>query len=339
MFITTYHLLSGYVSLKVRTQASRAVRQLLALVPATARVLRDGREQEVPFEEIRRGDLVRIRPGESIPVDGEVVEGDSGVDESLVTGEPIPEDKQPGGEVIGGSINQTGTLLVRAQAQEARWRGSVSRDGLRSYLWVSALAKINGEAFGRRRGNEYRYDAALGLRPWIPSWASPAPLLVLESLDPGVLSRVYLGTMRVPDASTAPSAGLRIGVLAAQAGVSPDALRFYERQGLLKPPQRSAAGYRLYEAAALDRVIFIKRAQALGLTLSEVREILRVADRGTAPCEHVRQTLARRLAEVDARISELEALRATLRRALARSRRLPLARSCICEIIESDTSQ
>ena len=128
-------------------------------------------------------------------------------------------------------------------------------------------------------------------------------------------------------------------MLAALAGVSPDALRFYERQGLLKPPQRSVAGYRLYEAQALDRVIFIKRAQALGLTLSEVREILRVADRGTAPCEHVRQTLARRLAEVDARISELQALRATLRRALARSRRLPLARSCICEIIESDTSQ
>lgn len=128
-------------------------------------------------------------------------------------------------------------------------------------------------------------------------------------------------------------------MLAAQAGVSPDTLRFYERQGLLAPPKRSAAGYRLYEPQALDRVVFIKRAQALGLALSEVREILRVADRGTAPCEHVRRTLARRLAEVDARISELMALRATLQRALARSRRLPLARSCICEIIESDPSQ
>jgi DNA-binding transcriptional MerR regulator len=145
--------------------------------------------------------------------------------------------------------------------------------------------------------------------------------------------------MRVPSASATRSAGLRIGVLAAQAGVSPDTLRFYERQGLLPPPQRSAAGYRLYQAQALDRVAFIKRAQALGLTLSEVREILRVADRGTPPCEHVRQILARRLAEVDARIGELEALRATLRQALARSRRLPLARSCICEIIEADPSQ
>ncbi|MBI2939467.1 MAG: cation-translocating P-type ATPase, partial [Chloroflexi bacterium] len=113
VFITTYHLLSGYVSLLVRTRASQAVRKLLALVPSTARVVRDGREEEVPIEQVRLGDLVRVRPGESIPVDGEVVEGASGVDESLVTGESIPEEKTPGDPVIGGSINQTGALLVR----------------------------------------------------------------------------------------------------------------------------------------------------------------------------------------------------------------------------------
>ncbi|MDP9350315.1 MAG: HAD-IC family P-type ATPase, partial [Chloroflexota bacterium] len=113
VFITTYHLLSGYVSLRVRTRSSQAVRKLLALVPPTARVVRDGREEEVPVEQVQPGDLVRIRPGESIPVDGEVVEGASGVDQSLVTGESIPEEKEPGDEVIGGSINQTGTLLVR----------------------------------------------------------------------------------------------------------------------------------------------------------------------------------------------------------------------------------
>jgi Cu+-exporting ATPase len=113
VFVTTYHLLSGYVSLLVRTRASQAVRKLLALVPPTARVVRDGREEEVPIEQVQIGDLVRVRPGESIPVDGEVVEGASGVDESLVTGESIPEEKAPGDEVIGGSVNQTGTLLVR----------------------------------------------------------------------------------------------------------------------------------------------------------------------------------------------------------------------------------
>lgn len=113
VFITTYHLLSGYVSLLVRTRASQAVRKLLALVPPTARVVRDGREEDVPIDQVRPGDLVRVRPGESIPVDGEVADGASGVNQSLVTGESLPVEKEPGDEVIGGSVNQTGTLLVR----------------------------------------------------------------------------------------------------------------------------------------------------------------------------------------------------------------------------------
>jgi cation transport ATPase len=75
VFVTTYHLLSGYVSLRVRTRASQAVRKLLALVPPTARVVREGREQEVPLEQVQPGDQVRVRPGESIPVDGKVLEG------------------------------------------------------------------------------------------------------------------------------------------------------------------------------------------------------------------------------------------------------------------------
>lgn len=118
VFITTYHLLSEYVSLRVRTRSSQAVRKLLELVPSTARVVRDGREEEVPVGEVRPGELVRVRPGESIPVDGEVAEGSSGVDQSLVTGESMPEEKNPGDEVIGGSVNQGGTLLVRVTKVE-----------------------------------------------------------------------------------------------------------------------------------------------------------------------------------------------------------------------------
>lgn len=113
VFITTYHLLSGYVSLAVRTRSSQAVRKLLALVPPMARVVRQGREEEVPIDEVTVGDLVRVRPGEAIPVDGEVVDGASGVDQSLVTGESLPTEKVVGDPVIGGSLNQTGTLLVR----------------------------------------------------------------------------------------------------------------------------------------------------------------------------------------------------------------------------------
>lgn len=112
-FVTTYHLLSDYASKVVRTRSSQAIRKLLDLQPETARVVRDGKEQEVPIDDVRVGDLVRVRPGESIPVDGEITEGASAVDQSLVTGESIPEEKVRGDEVIGGSVNQTGTLLVR----------------------------------------------------------------------------------------------------------------------------------------------------------------------------------------------------------------------------------
>jgi len=113
VFITTYHILSGYASLSVRTRASQAVRKLMELQPHTARIIRDRREEEVPIQQVQRGDLVRVRPGEAMPVDGEVVEGASAVDESLVTGEPIPKEKVPGDEVIGGSVNQSGTLVIR----------------------------------------------------------------------------------------------------------------------------------------------------------------------------------------------------------------------------------
>lgn len=113
VFVTAYHILSQYTSLFVRTRSSQAVRKLLSLQPATARVIRDGKEVEIPIEEVRAGDLVRVRPGSQIPVDGVVAEGTSAVNESLVTGEPLPKDKTEGDEVIGGSVNQTGSLVVR----------------------------------------------------------------------------------------------------------------------------------------------------------------------------------------------------------------------------------
>ncbi len=112
VFLTAYHLLSGFVSLKVRTKASQSVRKLLDMQPPTARVVRDGAEEEIDIEAVVVGDVVRIRPGERVPVDGRVIDGNGTVDESLVTGEPIPAEKEVGSEVIGGSINQSGTLLV-----------------------------------------------------------------------------------------------------------------------------------------------------------------------------------------------------------------------------------
>ncbi len=115
VLITTYHLLSDHVSTLVRTRSSQAVRSLMDLQPDTARVVRDGHELDVPVDEVAVGEQVRIRPGESIPVDGTVIGGGSVVDESLVTGEPIPTEKTTGDEVTDGSINQSGTLLVEVR--------------------------------------------------------------------------------------------------------------------------------------------------------------------------------------------------------------------------------
>jgi DNA-binding transcriptional MerR regulator len=130
---------------------------------------------------------------------------------------------------------------------------------------------------------------------------------------------------------------LTIGKLASLAAVTPDTLRYYERLGLWPAPPRTNGGYRLYDPSLVERIGFIRKAQALSLSLEDVREILRVADKGTPPCEHVRTTLAERLRDVDARIAELQTLRQTLSRALARSRSLPLAKSCVCSIIEAQS--
>jgi Cu+-exporting ATPase len=113
VFITTYHLLSGFASALIRTRSSQAVRRLLELQPDTALLIREGVEIEVPVDEVRMGDHVRIRPGERVPLDGRVLFGSSGVNEAMVTGEPMPVEKREGDEVIGGSVNQTGTLTVK----------------------------------------------------------------------------------------------------------------------------------------------------------------------------------------------------------------------------------
>src|SRR5262249_54213646 len=116
VMVGTYHIFSEWLSLIVKTRSSQAVKRLLDLQPDTARVLRDGRELDLEVAQVAVHELVRIRPGERIPVDGVVVSGHSGVDQSFVTGEPIPVEKREGDTVVGGSINGTGMLLVRVTA-------------------------------------------------------------------------------------------------------------------------------------------------------------------------------------------------------------------------------
>jgi len=114
--ITTLVLLGQVLELRARSQTSAAVKALLQLAPPTARRLdADGAERDIPLDEVRVGDRLRVRPGDKVPVDGVVVEGVSSVDESMMTGEPIPVEKNAGSVVTGATVNQTGSFVMRAE--------------------------------------------------------------------------------------------------------------------------------------------------------------------------------------------------------------------------------
>ena len=113
--VTVLVLLGQVLELKARGQTSSAIRQLLGLAPKTARVIRDGQDADVPLASVLVGELLRVRPGEKVPVDGIVVEGRSAVDESMVTGEPVPVEKTTDMRVTGATINGTGALVIRAE--------------------------------------------------------------------------------------------------------------------------------------------------------------------------------------------------------------------------------
>ena len=114
--ITTLVLLGQVLELRARSRTNAAIQMLLGLAPNTARIVRnDGTEEDVPLEHVQPGDTLRVRPGEKIPVDGTVTDGESNVDESMVTGEPIPVAKLTGEKLIGATVNGTGSLLMRAE--------------------------------------------------------------------------------------------------------------------------------------------------------------------------------------------------------------------------------
>jgi Cu+-exporting ATPase len=113
--IVTLVMLGEVMQLRAMGQTSQAIRHLLALAPNTALRIENGAEREIPLTEVQVGDRLRIRPGERIPVDGAVVEGSSNVDESMITGEPVPAPKKPGDKLTGATINGEGTLVMRAE--------------------------------------------------------------------------------------------------------------------------------------------------------------------------------------------------------------------------------
>ncbi len=113
--IGTLVLLGQLLEAKARSRTGQAIKALLGLAAKTAHRLRDGQEEEIPVDEIQKGDVLRVRPGEKVPIDGVIIDGKSNIDESMITGEPMPASKGPGDRVVGATVNQTGSFLMRAE--------------------------------------------------------------------------------------------------------------------------------------------------------------------------------------------------------------------------------
>ena len=156
-------LLGQVLELRARRRTGAALRALLDLAPPTARRVTGGLEEDVPLAQVQPGDRIRVRPGERVPVDGDVIEGRSAVDESMLTGEPLPVEKTAGARLVGGTLNGTGTLLMRAErvgaqtllarivamvAEAQRSRAPIQRhaDRLARYF-VPAVVAVSGLAF------------------------------------------------------------------------------------------------------------------------------------------------------------------------------------------------
>ncbi|MFW6238254.1 MAG: heavy metal translocating P-type ATPase, partial [Halanaerobiales bacterium] len=112
--IMAFHLTGRYIEESAKGRASQAIRKLLELGAKTATIIKDGKEKEVPVEEVEPGDIMLVRPGEKIPTDGEIIEGSTAIDESMATGESMPVERAEGDEVIGATVNQNGMIKVRA---------------------------------------------------------------------------------------------------------------------------------------------------------------------------------------------------------------------------------
>ena len=156
--ITALVLLGQVLELRARSRTSSAIRKLLGLAPKTARSVDAGEERDVPIETIAVGDVLRCRPGERVPIDGIVLEGSSAVDESMITGEPLPVRKTTGDRVVGGTVNGSGTLLVRAE--------KIGRDTL-----LARIVQMVNEAQRSRAPIQ-------GLADRVASWFVPAVVLV-----------------------------------------------------------------------------------------------------------------------------------------------------------------
>jgi Cu+-exporting ATPase len=276
--ILTLITLGHYLEARSRGVAGAAIERLLDLAPKTARVVRDGREAELPLAEVRRGDRVRVRPGEAVPVDGVVIEGSSNVDESMLTGEPIPVEKSAGDRVTGATLNGDGTLLV-----EARRLGRESA--------LEGIVRLVREAQGSKANIQRLADAVASV--FVPVVLAVAALTLLGwgliggSWSAGVLNAAAVLIIACPCAlglatpmavAVATGRGARAGLLVREASA-------FERMDRLAAVVLDKTGT---VTEGRPRVV-----ETVGIDL-ESREVLRLAAAAEAPSEH---PLARALAE------------------------------------------
>ncbi|MBN9566747.1 MAG: cation-translocating P-type ATPase, partial [Alphaproteobacteria bacterium] len=255
---------------------SQAVKRLLDLQPETARVVRETQEVEVPIEDVRVGDLVRIRPGERIPTDGTVVGGHSGVDQSLVTGESLPVEKVEGDPVIGGSINGTGTLLVQITAVG---EGSFLNQVIRHVEDARAL----------KPGLLHLVDRVLRVY-------TPAVLLIAAFAVVGWLTGSWLGTGHV-DVERAVFAGLSVLVMGYPCAVGISAPLSIVRgagqaaeRGILMRTGEAFQGFRLVKQIVLDKTGTLTEGRPVVREIEAIEiaepELLAIAAAAEASSEH-----------------------------------------------------
>ena len=276
VMVGTYHIFSEWLSLIVKTRSSQAVKRLLDLQPETARVVRAGQELEVPIEEVELGERVRIRPGERIPADGTVVNGCSGVDQSLVTGEAVPVEKREGDAVIGGSINGTGTLLV-----------SITAVGEGSFL--HQVIRHVEDARALKPGMLHLIDRVLRVY-------TPAVLVIAALAAVGWLAGSWLATGQI-DIERAIFAGLSVLVMGYPCAVGISAPLSIVRgagqaaeRGILMRTGEAFQGFRLVRKIILDKTGTLTEGRP---TVREVEtaggseaELLAIAAAAEASSEH-----------------------------------------------------
>lgn len=180
--IITLILLGRFLEAKAKAHTSDAIKKLLGLQAKTARVIRDGREIDIPIEEVKLGDKIRVRPGEKIPVDGVIVEGESAIDESMVTGESIPVDKIAGSSVIGATINKSGTFVFKAT--------KVGSDTM-----LSQIVKMVSEAQGSKAPIQRLADIVSSY--FVPAVLMLAVLVFVIWFDFGFFGFAFVNTIAV----------------------------------------------------------------------------------------------------------------------------------------------